>query len=52
MKNEKLIYNLNGLFVLQSTETQIDVSTLPAGVYVVHALTTNGQYHQTKFIHL
>lgn len=46
------IYNLNGQMVLRTQETEIDVSSLPAGLYVVHAQTADGQYHQAKFIHL
>lgn len=46
------IYNLSGQLVLQTTETDIDVSALPAGVYVVHARTANNQLLTTKFVHL
>ena len=46
------IYNLSGQLVLQTTETDIDVSALPAGVYVVHAQTANNQLLTTKFVHL
>jgi len=36
--------------VLQSAGTDIDVSALPQGMYLLRALTTNGQNHQAKFI--
>lgn len=44
------IYNLNGQCVLQSTQTDIDVSALPQGMYILRAETTDGNAHQTKFI--
>jgi len=44
------IYTLNGQCVLQSAGTDIDVSALPQGMYLLRALTTNGQNHQAKFI--
>ena len=46
------IYNLNGQLVLQTSETQIDVSSLSSGVYIVHAQTRNGQLLTAKFVHL
>ena len=46
------IYNLNGQLVLQTSETQIDVSSLSSGVYIVHAQTSNGQLLTAKFVHL
>ena len=47
-----MIYNLGGQLVLQATETEINVSALPAGVYVVHAQTSTGQQLQAKFVKL
>lgn len=44
------IYNLNGQCVLQSAQTDIDVSALPQGMYILRAETTDGNAHQTKFI--
>ena len=44
------IYNLNGQRVLQSAQTDIDVSALPQGMYILRAETTDGNAHQTKFI--
>lgn len=52
--NEKLsqvnIYNLNGQCVMQTAQTDIDVSALPQGMYILRAETTGGNAHQTKFI--
>ena len=45
------IYNLNGQVVLQSTQTQIDLSALSQGVYIVRVLTTDGQVLQAKVLH-
>ena len=52
------IYNLNGQLVLQTNglensgiaNMEIDVSSLPSGLYVIHAQTTSGQLLQAKFI--
>lgn len=44
------IYNLNGQMVLQCMTTEIDVSALSAGVYVVQAQTAGGNILQSKFI--
>lgn len=46
------IFNLNGQLVLRTGETEIDVSALSAGVYIVHAQTANGQLLTAKFVHL
>ena len=35
---QTMLYNLNGQLVLQTTETEINISTLSAGVYIAHAL--------------
>ena len=40
------IYNLNGQRVLQSAQTDIDVSALPQGMYILRAETTDGNAHQ------
>lgn len=45
------IYNLNGQIVLQSSQTQIDLSALSQGVYIVRVLTTDGQVLQAKVLH-
>ncbi len=44
------IYNLNGKAVLQTVETEINVSALPAGIYIVRSETTHGEVHQAKII--
>lgn len=44
------VYTLNGQFVLQSSQTAIDVSALPQGMYILRALTADGQKQQAKFI--
>ena len=44
------IYNLNGQCVLQTNETDIDVSALPQGMYILRAETSDGVSHQAKFI--
>ena len=44
------IYNLNGQCVMQAAQTDIDVSALPQGMYILRAETTYGNAHQTKFI--
>lgn len=44
------IYTINGQCVLQSAQTDIDVSALPQGMYILRAETTDGNAHQTKFI--
>ena len=44
------IYTINGQCVLQASQTDIDVSALPQGMYILRALTTDGQQHQAKFI--
>ena len=44
------IYNLNGQCVLQTNETDIDVSALPQGMYILRAETIDGTVHQAKFI--
>ncbi len=43
------IYNLTGEKVRETAETAIDISALPAGMYVVIA-TTDGTAYQSKFI--
>ena len=44
------IYTLNGQCVLQSTQTDIDVSSLPQGMYILRAVTSESTSHQAKFI--
>ena len=44
------IYTINGQCVLQASQTDIDVSALPQGMYILRAITSDGQQHQAKFI--
>ena len=44
------IYTLTGQPVLQTADTEINVSALPAGMYIVRAVTTTGEQLQSKFI--
>ena len=44
------IYTINGQCVMQAAQTDIDVSALPQGMYILRALTTDGQQHQAQFI--
>ena len=45
-----IIYSLSGQPVLQTAETEISVAALPAGMYIVRAITTDGEQLQAKFI--
>ena len=44
------VYTVNGQCVLQSAQTDIDVSSLPQGMYILQAMTHDGLRHQAKFI--
>ena len=44
------IYTINGQCVMQAAQADIDVSALPQGMYILRALTADGQEHQAKFI--
>ena len=44
------IYNLHGQCVLQTSELDINVAHLPSGVYMLQAVTNEGQSLQNKFI--
>ena len=44
------IYNLTGQCVMQVVQTDIDVSALPQGMYILRAVTTNSTPLQAKFI--
>ena len=44
------VYTINGQCVMQAAQTDIDVSALPQGMYILRALTADGQQHQAKFI--
>ena len=44
------IYNITGQCVMQTRQTDIDTSNLPAGVYIITANTTTGETLQNKFI--
>ena len=48
--SEVKIFTLNGQCVLQSAQTDIDVSTLPQGMYILRAVTSESTSHQAKFI--
>ena len=45
-----VIYNLSGQKVLQTEQTEVDVSALPEGMYILRAQTTDGYIYQDKFI--
>ena len=47
---ESIIYNLSGQKVLQTEQTEVDVSGLPDGMYILRAQTTDGYIYQDKFI--
>ena len=44
------IYNITGQCVMQTRQTDIDTSNLPAGVYIITANTITGETLQNKFI--
>ncbi|MBO7454861.1 MAG: thiol protease/hemagglutinin PrtT [Paludibacteraceae bacterium] len=44
------IYNLNGQCVLQADQTDIDVSALPQGMYILRACAVDGAALSAKFI--
>ena len=46
------IYSLSGNPILQTNKTEIDVSALPAGLYIVQATTSGGEQMKSKFIKL
>ncbi|MBO4361837.1 MAG: C10 family peptidase [Paludibacteraceae bacterium] len=52
--NEELaqvnIYNLNGQCVMQTAQTDVDVSALPQGMYILRTETISGTPMQAKFI--
>lgn len=48
--SEISIYNMNGQCVLQTKELSINVVHLPSGIYMVRAMTDEGQLLQSKFI--
>ena len=45
-----IIYTLGGQPILQTDKTEINVSSFPAGMYIVRAVTTTGEQLQSKFI--
>ena len=53
--NEQLklvaIYNQSGQCILQTSDKQINVSHLSQGVYIIRAITIDGQILQSKIIH-
>ncbi len=44
------IYTLSGDKVLQATTTQVDVSSLATGMYIVRAISQLGTHYQTKVV--
>ena len=44
------VYNLNGQCMLQTNQTDIDVSSLPQGMYILRAITSTCDLRQAKFI--
>lgn len=48
---EVSIFNVDGLLMLQTTQMQIDISRFPLGIYIIRAVTKDGQILQTKIIH-
>lgn len=48
--SEIRVYNLSGQCVLKTKETTINVSQLPEGIYILQAVTADGQVLQDKFI--
>ena len=44
------VYTINGQCVLQTSQTDIDVSALPQGMYILRALNADGTMQQAKFI--
>ena len=45
------VFNFNGQCILQTTQTRIDISHLPQGVYIIRAIAEDGQILQSKLIH-
>lgn len=45
------LFNINGQEVLQTKQMQIDISHLPNGIYIIRALTKDGEILQKKLIH-
>ena len=44
------VYTINGQCVLHTSQTDIDVSALPQGMYILRALNADGTIQQAKFI--
>lgn len=44
------IYNISGQFITRTNQLEINVSGLPQGIYLLRAVTTDGQVRQAKFI--
>lgn len=49
--NTVYLYNINGKMVLQTSGTQINISMLPKGLYIIRAIAEEGQILQFKLIH-
>ena len=45
------LFNINGQEVLQTKQMQIDISHLPNGIYIIRAITKDGEILQKKLIH-
>ncbi len=45
------LFSTNGQQVLHTTEEQVNISFLPKGLYILRAITEDGQIHQSKIIH-
>ncbi len=44
------LFSTNGQQVLHTTEEQVNISFLPKGLYILRAITEDGQIHQSKII--
>lgn len=45
-----MLYDINGQLVLQTSHVDIDVSSLPKGIYILHAVNKDGSDIQSKII--
>ena len=45
------LFDLNGRLLIQTDEQQLNISHLPIGIYIVQAVTVEGQMLQSKIIH-
>lgn len=49
--SEVSFINIEGQVLLRTNQSQIDISALPQGLYIVQAVTENGEILTTKIIH-